>query len=220
MFEFMVWLDTTAPLAALFIFFVFFRNKDFPQHLGWLIVFLLCTAIINGIGNVLMNFFEANNHIYYHIGNQLNFVFVTSYFANLTVLKKYKRSFYLAIVLFTVINALYKVISANYHVFDSFGFGSCSVAFTLFSLMFYAGLLQQQEKEDLFKMPSFWLVTGILLYYACCFFVFLVYRHFTLLQVADIGKMWRFQNFMLAIMTIFIVKGFQCQASRRSPRSF
>ena len=216
--EFLVWLDTIAPLVALFILCVFYRNHNFPPHFRWLIAFLACMAIINGLGNVLMNFFEANNHIYYHFGNQLNFVFVTFFFANLSILKRYKRYFILVLVLFTITNAIYKIRTGNYHVFDSLGFGTCSIAFTLASLMFYASLLQQQEKEELFKMPSFWLVTGILLYYACCFFVFLVYRHFTLLEVAEIGRLWRFQNCMLAIMSIFIVKGFQCQASRRSPR--
>jgi hypothetical protein len=214
---FLVSLDMTAPLLALIAGLFLLKNFLFKSSSGWLVWYLLSCLLFNAAANIISEMYEVNNHILYHIENQLNFIFLSIYFCSLPLLAKFKRFIISTTILFTIVNISYKIIAANYDVFDSPGFALSSIFFSIYCLCYYAALLQAQKGEDLFAMPAFWFVTGILVYYACCFFIFILYRFYTMQGNSNIGILWYFQNVMLAIMSIFIAKGFVCQASYKSP---
>ena len=213
--EFFVSLDTISPLLAFLAGILLFRNAFMPREIKWLQLYLLCSFLFNGAGNVLSEFYEINNHFLYHIQNQLNLIILSFYFIQLPLLAKHSLVIILTGILFTIANVSWKLSSGNYTIFDSFGFAWSSVIFTIYCLLYYAALLHSQKGENLFSIPTFWFVTGILIYYACCFFIFILYRHYSML--GNTGLLWRFQNVMLMIMSIFIAKGFVCQASHKSP---
>ena len=213
----LVSLDTAGPLLALIAGVLLLKRPFNTKEIKWLLLYLLCGFLFNGAANIISEWYEVNNHILYHIENLLNFILLSAFFSRLPLFEKYRRVFIYVVLFFVLANFSYKVAAGNYHTFDSFGFAWCSIMFTVYSLWYYSEMLQSQKGESLFSIPSFWFVTGILIYYASCFFIFILYRHYTTMQNTAIGLLWRFQNVMLMIMSIFIVKGFVCQASHKSP---
>lgn len=210
-------LDTISPMISFIVGITLTRHVFGNKKLVWLLMYLLSSFLFNGISNVVSEIFDMNNHLLYHSENLLNFIFLSLFFWQLAALNRYQQFIKFITILFVVAGITYKLVEVNYFIFDSSGFVWSSVIFTLYSLAFYNGLIQGQRGENLFDLPDFWMVTGIFFYYASCFFIFILYRHYTNLGVTNIGMLWRYQNIMLTIMCIFIIKGFLCRASRTSP---
>lgn len=210
----MVWLDTLTPFLALATGIYASRTTYWKKQTTWLVGYVVAIFIVNAVGNILSEFFLLNNHAVYHVGNLLNMVMLSLYFFYLPAVGQFKRLVVSLAILTIVLNISYKLIQQNFYIFDSFGFGLSSFVFTIYAMLFYIGLIQNQKGENLFTLPDFWMVTGIFFYYASCFFIFLLYQHYTRLGVTNIGILWKFQNIMLSIMCITIIKGFLCRVSR------
>ncbi len=212
-----VWLDTIAPMIGFVVGITSTRMSFGNKTKIWLLLYLLSSFLFNGVSNIVSEFFDMNNHVLYHSENLLNFIFLSLFFFHLPALQRYQQFIKFITILFVVAGITYKLVEVNYFIFDSSGFVWSSILFTLYALAFYNGLIQGQKGENLFKLPDFWMVTGVFFYYASCFFIFILYRHYTNLGITNTGMLWRFQNIMLSIMCIFIIKGFLCRASRTSP---
>lgn len=212
----MVWLDTIAPFLAMATGLYSAKTIPWKKHMVWIFGFVAAIFLVNGICNIVSEFFLINNHAIYHLGNLVNIVLLSLYFYHLPPVWQYKRIIASIAILSVAFNITYKLVQQNISVFDSFGFGLSSFVFTIYAMLFYIGLIQNQKGENLFTIPDFWFVTGIFFYYASCFFIFLLYQHYTRIGITNIGILWKFQNIMLSIMCVSITRGFLCRVSRTS----
>ncbi len=212
----LVWLDTAAPLIALLIGLFAMRSGLLKKNALWLIYYLFTSFLLNGICNIISEFYLINNHFIYHTENILNFIFLSYFFSELKVFARYKNLVKTVMVTFVLMAITFKLVMQNLFSFDSFGFAVSSAVFTMYSFGYYRSLMIDQKGEDLLKLPDFWYVTGILFYYASCFLIFILYSHYAQPGI-NFGLLWWFQNIMLSIMSLFLIKGFLCRASRTSP---
>lgn len=209
---FLVWLDCIAPALILIAIIYYFKILRLSSETIWLLYFAGLNFVINFVGDIYSEVLEKNNHLFFHIENIGNIIILSQFF-------KYqlKKKYLINALLFSflALDLIYIIVNQSFYRFDLFGFFGCSLVFTAYSLMFYHGLIIAPADLNLKRLSSFWYVTAFFIYYTTCNFIFLVYPHFSKKQENYHGGLWQFNNIMLLLMSILLIKGVLCQAHQK-----
>lgn len=212
MMKILIWLDVLAPALILITILYYFKLLQVHNEILWLLCFALLNFVVNLIGDIYSEVLQKNNHLFFHIENIGNFIILSQFF-KFQLKKKY---FINALLLsFIILNLFYTILNRSLYRFDLFGFLGCSLVFTTYSLIYYYRLIIAPADPDLKKLSSFWYVTAFFIYYTTCNFIFLVYPYFSDKQENYHGGLWQFNNIMLLLMSVLLIKGVLCQAHQK-----
>ncbi len=208
----LVWLDVLAPAFILIAIIKYYRFQCFSAQIKWLFYFACLNFGINTIGDIYSEVLQRNNHLFFHIENFGNF-FILSQFFKIHFKKKY---FINAVLIgFTALNIFYTTLNCSYHRFDIFGYMGSALIFSVYSLLYYHKLIKSPVNVDLKTYAPFWFITAFFIYYATCNFIFLVYPYFSSKKETYHGGLWQFNNVMLLLMSVLLIKGILCQVYRQ-----
>ncbi|QHT66273.1 hypothetical protein GXP67_06175 [Rhodocytophaga rosea] len=99
---------------------------------------------------------------------------------------------------------------------DTFNSNSYSVAsffIIAYCLLYYYQKLTNPATMSIFESRDFYYVTGLLVYFTSCFFIFVSYRKLTQENVSNLGLLWMIHNVVFLLMCIFFLIGFLCKPS-------
>lgn len=158
--------------------------------------------------NIYLDRIAFSNNPLYNIHSVVRFGCFSFYFINLqknsfTSLKKFLALLGSA---FLVVNFLF---FENFFNPNSFSGNLLTVeAYLLlvYCMLYY--LAELKDDENLFNSPHFWVVTGLAIYLAANFFVFLFYIPMLDVNGRLAEKMWDVHNIAFIIFCIFIAKAF------------
>lgn len=201
----------SALLGGLFVLIYKPFDKSF-KLIVWFILFQAIILLSIFVTNIYM---QGKSNIYlYQINALVSFVLLGSYF--MQELKVFnKKIFRKTYVIITILLLLFMIFFEDRKQLNSYSYGIVSLLISVFSFAYYARLLNNPETTVIYRTPEFWIVTGLLLYYSLCMFIFLPYKTLTRLNYKFVQNhffdLWIFQNIIYFVMIVLFIKGFSCK---------
>jgi hypothetical protein len=126
-----------------------------------------------------------------------------------------RRLIIIASILFIVFTTIYNIIT-NFKSIDSLPIGIESILIFLYSFYYLYEQMNDTNNLFIYSKYQFWLIIGILIYLAGCFFI---YIYANALDEKVLNEYWPFTNVFYAIMNIMFAIGFFIQY-RKSKQHF
>jgi len=193
------------------LFFLFFFRKSSSRRILWIIVIYSLYNYLTDLGLIYLNHRPTRVFLYSSF-TLFEFILFTSAIY-LTILSKPFKLFIIGIsTCFTIFIFIYNLYVKVVGI-DSIPIGMEAIIILIFS--FYYLYEQMKDPENLFVYSrfSFWVVLGIMLYLAGCFFI---YIYASRLEDKEVGKYWIFTNIFSILKNIFFTIAIFLNTSEKS----
>lgn len=207
-------MDIIAPLVALF--FAWFRKeKRLGEHI-YIIIFLFIQLGLNTWAKAIMHCNCGLTNIYLYKTNcLLSFITLSLYF-----LHKWRPYISPAHHLYArIITGILSLVILAFIYFDgleafnSYSYSLSALFICTWCILYYYAKLKKPDIANITNSRSFWFVSGLFIYYAGCFFIFLSFKFLTLTNDPHVSSLWAFHNIMFVPMCISFSTGFRCSTS-------
>jgi hypothetical protein len=204
-------LETFLPLIFIFIFFI--KKSKRSTWTKLLLYYSIAYFLLSAYGNILYNafphlsFLHGGNVVIYIVIAALTFVFfslVLEQFLGKQKFKNLNRTVVSITLLFIIMNARW---GEGTSAFNSYSSGLSNLILILYCVYYYKLQLEKLEAIFVEKLPSFWIVSGIFIYSAGNFFLFIMFNTLTRNYPELAFYAWGINIFLLLIMNIFFAKG-------------
>ena len=207
------YIDTAAPLVALFFFIRPF--KELIMELRFIFWFLCVQVVTNGCASIFDNFHIINYSIY-AVNVFLSFGVLTALFYQLNI-PLIRRIVPAASVIFVICAAFSLVNGDGVQSYNSVVSALASFVITGYCLIFfYWRLVRDTRLVGLTGSSFFWVVIGLFTYYTGSFFIFISYKYLIAEEFDSVGVLWRFQNVLLTIFCIYTIYGLTWKNYRKT----
>lgn len=207
-----VWSEVWALLLPL-LFFLLSRKK-LSKQLKPILNYTVIALFLNLIANLIssqkklgLNLPWHNNILLYNIHSIVRLILFVWFFWMLEpdfIRKSKFRSVVFSLLFIVIALALFESIAGKS--ISNYSY-SVSVSLLLFFCVKYYFFYLKKEHVSFVTLPSFWIVTGLGLFVAITFPIFLFYR-VALLQSPDMAvMMWRWQNLAFVLLNVFLSIG-------------
>lgn len=190
------------PLIPGYILF-----KKLTKELKLLIIILsICTAF--NIAGYLTGIYYINNLLLYFFKYVTLFILYTILFKLLLKKPVYKRILLAMLLLFLIF-----IVFNSKHIyppvkFDSYTPALFSFLMIIYCVFFFNQQLSYPQITFIYKTPWFWIVTGLLLYFAGSFLIMLTTTSIMYKSPCYINKLWSLQHVLNCIKNILIAISF------------
>lgn len=218
--EVLNWSEAWAPLIPLTLFIIY-RNKT--PYLRPIRIYIPIVFVINLIIDLLAKYkkkwgleegdFLWNNNVFYNIESVFRLI-LFAWFFNLLhqrFMHRIKAIIPYAFIFFVLINfAFYEkfIPIARTETFSSRLLTTDSALLLFYCLQYFIFLIIEEKTTGLKLQPGFWIVTGLSIYVAASFFIFLFYEYLTDAKRNFAVNIWDVHNIVFIIFCIFIAKQF------------
>jgi hypothetical protein len=172
-------------LISLLISMIFYKRLK-PSWLRLFTWFLFFTIIISVVRYVYSFDFKSGNHFIFNIYLLIQFLFYFTFFYKTFQTRKLK-TFTMVVSISFIVYLLFAFIFLNgFYTFNSLGFTIGSVVTILFCLLYFGTLFNAEGFINYFKIPMFWIATGILFFFVGNF-LYLSFLNYILENNLDTG---------------------------------
>jgi hypothetical protein len=202
--------DTYAPAICLLV--MFYKFRKIPGYLKPVSWYLLFCFIAYGVTNLYADL-SIPNLFFYHFITIIEFALIAFYIS-----KSIHSGFKKKIILLSGI-LLFTFFLFNLCLWEKLTqFPSYLISLSCFlligcSFLYYADMIETSEIFVFRRQPAFWIITGIFVYSAVCFFVFFFYRYVKIASITtEFKKMtWKIQEVMIFVKYAFFIIGVVCK---------
>lgn len=167
--------DYTVLLCFLTSIFCFRKLKQ--SVLVWFIPLLGIVLVVEW-GSVFRNFqINGSNHWIFNILTTIEFVFYFCLFYHAPNQLKAKTAAFFTAVFFPVVVIANCIFFQGFNQFHTNTYVLGSLLIVLFACLYFRQLLQTPAEINLFRIPFFWIATGLLFFYAGQVVVMAIFPH-------------------------------------------
>lgn len=180
------------------------------------VVFYIWIALgINIIIDIVWKFrivlpvsFSSNNWLY-NLHSVVTFFLFSSFFIGLKqqVIVKLKKTIQIAFIVFLLVNFIFYENFFDYWRLSSRLLSVEAILLLFYSLSYFLFKVHENVNVNIFT-SDFWIATGLGLYVAVNFFIFLLYNEFTIHMINFAINLWNVHNISYIFFNLFIAKGF------------
>jgi len=208
----LIYSDTYMPLITLMVYLSLW--KQFQKQETFVLIYASFSIVLFGITDIM-----SMNHIHnlplYHINSLVETWLLSFYILNKITGKMFSPAFFIigiSYTIFFVVNALFW---EDWTVFNSNSSGVTSLV-VLFLCMYYLLKLSKSDEILYFqKLPSFWIISGFLVYNAVSVLVLLSYKYFTYINMAkEANNLWFVLSAANIVKFALISTGLLCHRKR------
>lgn len=222
------WSEVWALLIPLTILFI---TKNKSVHLRPIRIFLILAFLTNCIIVVLAEFkrklgvteqdFLWNNNFLYNIESVFRLFLFGWFFILLSqrFMHRVKLVIPAAFFIFLLINFIFLenfLPQGNYESFSSRLLATESALLLFYCLQYFIFLIIEDKITNINKQKGFWVVTGLSIYVAANFFIYLFYSYLTNVKRNFAVNIWDVHNVCFIVLCIFI--GIEFYHERKSQR--
>jgi len=216
--EILDWSEAWAPLIPL-AFLLVYKNKT--PYLKPVRIYLPLAFLINLVIDLLADYkykwglkegdFLWNNNVFYNLQSVLRLVLFAWFFNLLRqrFMHRLKAIIPYAFIVFVLVNFIFFenfIPMTRREAFSSRLLTTESALLLFFCLQYYIYLIIEEKTTGLKWQPGFWVVTGLSIYMAASFFIFLFYEYLTDAKRNFAVNIWDVHNVVYIIFCIFIAK--------------
>jgi hypothetical protein len=172
-------------LISLFISIIYYKRLK-PTWLRLFTWFLLFSMLISITGYFYSFYLKKGNHFIFNIYLLIQFLFYFGIFYKTFQTKKLKTYTLLISTCFLVYLLISFIFLNGFRAFNSLGFTIGSVLTILFCLLYFGVLFNADGFINYFKIPMFWIATGILFFFVGNF-IYLSFLNYILENNLDSG---------------------------------
>lgn len=151
-------------VISLLISIIFYKSLK-PSWLRLFTWFLLFSFLISIAGYFYSFYLKKGNHFIFNIYLLVQFIFYFGIFYKTFQAKKLKAFTLVASISFLIYLLISFIFLNGFHRFNSLGFTIGSVLTILFCLLYFGTLFKADGLINYFKIPMFWIATGILFFF-------------------------------------------------------
>ncbi len=217
-------LDWSEVWALLIPLAILIQKKTFPKWLKPVRHYVLVALFINLAINLIWKFkiawgipegtFFYSNNFLYNIHSVVRLLLFSWFFILLDQLfmHRLKKLVPFLFLLFVIINFSFFENFFNYWTFSSRLLATEAAVLLFYCLQYFIFLLVEERDTPLARQPGFWVVSGLSVYVAVNFFIFLFYS-ILLKQNLELFaiNIWNVHNIVYIILCVAIAKEFRQQ---------
>jgi len=151
----------------------------------------------------------SSNNCLYNLHSVLTFFLFSSFFIGLKqpFLVKIKKTLPLIFIVFLLINFGFYEDFFDYWQLSSRLLSVEAILLLFYSLSYFLFKVNENVDVNIFT-TDFWIATGLGLYVAVNFFIFLLYNELTIHMINFAINLWNVHNISYIVFNLFIAKGF------------
>ncbi|AMP98432.1 hypothetical protein AY601_1515 [Pedobacter cryoconitis] len=167
-----------------------------------------CIDIVWKFRTLLPLSFSSNNWLY-NLHSVVTFFLFSSFFIGLEqpFLVRIKKIVLIAFIVFLVINFMFYENFFDYWRLSSRLLSVEAILLLFYSLSYFLFKVHENVNVNIFT-SDFWIATGLGLYVAVNFFIFLLYNELTVHMINFAINLWNVHNISYIFFNFFIAKGF------------
>lgn len=210
-------LDTSEVWALLIPLFLLFFKKVKKEPIREIIYYLWIALYLN-IVIVLISFLPdfydtskfpfllQNNTVEYNLHSIIRVTLFTLFFLrnshdNINTIRKFLLGLF---YLFSIVNFVFFESLVN--LFSSSLFTVEAIVLLFFCIYYFLNAILQERNEKLSRQPIFWVATGLGIYEAVNFFIFLLFTYLVKNYTIFAQHIWNLHNISFIILCILITK--------------
>jgi len=204
--------DTYMPLATLFVYLLI--KKQVQKQESVLFLYLLISTILFAFTNILAEN-GIHNMFLYHAYSLIEIVLISFYLFKLITKKEFSKGFYIVVGCYTLFFIVNILLLEPLSIFNSNSAGISNLILMILCMYYMLHLSKSDEILHFQKLPSFWIVSGFLIYNAISILVVISYKYFTSVKLPEEGnKLWFLLTFAIIIKFVLISIGLLCYKRR------
>jgi len=172
-------------LISLLISIIFYKRLK-PSWLRLFTWFLLFSMLISITGYFYSFYLKTGNHFIFNLYLLVQFLFYFGIFYKTFQTKKLKTFTLFVSICFLIYLLINFIFLDGFHTFNSLAFTIGSVLTILFCLLYFGALFNADGFINYFKIPMFWIATGILFFFVGNF-LYLSFLNYILENNLDSG---------------------------------
>lgn len=158
-----VLINAIAPLICLLTAITFYKRQ--PQWLRFFFYFLLITFIVDIGAALYSGYFKQSNHFIANIYLPISFTCYFLLFYKALETKKIKTIVFGCFIIYLLF-VFYDIFFINgFYYFNSYSYSVGSILILLCCLLYLMWLFSSDSLINYFRIPMFWIATGLLFYF-------------------------------------------------------
>ncbi len=208
MINLLLYSDTYMPLITLFIYAGIWKSINRQELV--ILIYCIFNVIVFALSNIL-----AEKHIHnmplYHISSLAEIWIISFYILKKITGKNFSPAFFIVNIIYTGFFICNIIFWEDLTVFNSNSAGVTSIVI-LFLCMYYLLKLSKSDEILYFqKLPSFWIISGFLIYNAVSLLVLLSYKYFTYVSTNnEADHLWFVLSVAIIVKFALISTGLLC----------
>ena len=211
-------------ITALIPLLVFLFNLNKNKNISTRVIFYY---VVYSLVNEVLMYFLRSRHFKYDIELEAILMWSFTFFEFLffsiflyySLSKKTNRRLLQIASLFFVLSAVLNLVfnfsqSSNVRVFDTLPISISAITLIIFCIIYLFEKIQSPEIGFVYATPNFWIVVGIMIYFAGTFFLFLQYSE---LSVQEQDNFWIINWICIILKNIFFSIAFYLSDKRENP---
>lgn len=196
-------IEIYAPVIT--IVAVFVKKFKKTKWVSFLLAYSFIYILLMFIGSL-----HIRNILLYISCSAFAFLFFTLLFQQFLQQKfffTFSNVLLILIFIFFIVNAIWW---EGISTFNSNSSGIANLVLVSYCLYYFKLLLENRKILFIEKQPDFWIVSGIFIYSAGNFFLFITYNALTKSSPEFAFYSWRINDVIILVMNLFFAKGIQC----------
>lgn len=207
------YLEALSPLIPLLLLLITYSRQKLKVtnalSLHFTLIFILKTIV------VWTGHYNIPNIRYYNAICIVSFCTIAYIFFQVFNLTVYKKALVVSSVLYIFVFFILLIFWDDNMSFNSTGFSLASLLIIVYSFLYFKEKIALADVQQAFFDKTFWIVTGLFIYYFGCFFIFLTFRFLTLNGILtdlieerkSLGTLWGIQNIIYFLSCISVSIG-------------
>lgn len=192
-------------LIPLSLGWIFYCKVSF--NLRYFLVILTISFVFAVIGYYTGKYY-INNLLIYFINYVVQFYLYSILFLRILTTRFSKRFIPVMMILFAVIIVLNFRTILDTTNFDSYTPAFLSVTMLFYCILFFNEQLNRPYITFIYKTPWFWIMTGLLLYFAGSFFILLTTNYLMFRNENFISSLWNLKEIFNIMKNLLVALGF------------
>lgn len=206
--------DFYMPLLTLLIYLLL--KKMIPKKESMLFYYLIINLILGLITNIMGSYY-INNLALYHFYTLFEQWFLSYYILIKIINIKEIKVYWLVNIGFTMFWIFNIFTLEHINTFNSNTSVISSLIILLLCLYYIFELSKSDDILHFQKLPSFWIISGVLFFSALSTLIFAIYKYYVLQNLVAEGiQIWSLMHFTIVIKYIMISAGLLCYKKRSS----
>lgn len=210
------WIEVWALLIPLFFIT---SAKTSPVYMKPVKIYVVAAFIINllitliwkrnKLGITLPDWLHSNNFLY-NINSLVRLILFSLFFILLKqrFMHRVKIILPVAFLIFVIAYFSFYEDFFNYNVFSSLLLAIEAALLLFYCLQYFIYMVLESKSASLKKHPHFWVVTGLSIYVAVSFLIFLFFDYLTKYNQLFARNIWYIHNVAFLILCIFLARAF------------
>ncbi len=187
-------------IAVVLLFFIYYNRCKNHKPLKIIIAYCLVSLLTNS----LIEFISFDNvSLLYSYFTLAEYLLFASYIFTITSSKRFKRFMIICSGLF-LLALIYHTYTTSIRSLDSVPIGIETILILIYSFNYLYEQMSEIDNTFVYNKPSFWIVTGIMIYLAGSFFIYVFANQ---VEKAVLNQFWFLTNVLYVVKNLLFALG-------------